>query len=482
MHTDQPGAPIGTGLPGPAPDDPAYLFFTSGTTGVPKGVLGRHKGLSHFLAWQRETFGIRPDDRSAQLTGLSFDVVLRDIFLPLTSGASLHLPDASIGVSSGGTLAWLDRQRISILHTVPSIAQNWLNELPGEVDLRTLRWVFFAGEPLTESLVHQWRAAFPGAGGVVNLYGPTETTLAKCCYVVPEDPAAGVQPVGWPLPETQALVLNGQGALAGIGEPGEIVIRTPFRTLGYVNGTAEDSGRFVRNPFSADPGDVIYRTGDRGRYRPDGALEILGRLDDQTKIRGVRVEPGEVSAVLATHPAVAACVVTSVKDAQGENALAAYVVRKKDSPITVPELRVHLETMLPAAMVPGYFVLIDALPLTPNGKVDRRRLPGPQEADRAVAAVHVAPRNPTEMVIAEIWSEVLGIERPGVFDSFFELGGHSLKATRVVSRLNAAFQIAVPLRTLFEVGTIAGLAEVVEERLIDELELMAGDELDERLQ
>ncbi|MEP6914052.1 MAG: amino acid adenylation domain-containing protein [Acidobacteriota bacterium] len=469
-------------LPAIAPDDPAYLFFTSGTTGVPKGVLGRHKGLSHFLDWQRAAFGIGPDDRSAQLTGLSFDVVLRDIFLPLTTGASVHLPDDSSGLSSGRTVAWLDRQRISILHTVPSIAQNWLSDLPAGASLHSLRWVFFAGEPLTDALVQRWRGAFPDSGRVVNLYGPTETTLAKCCYVVPENPPAGVQPVGWPLPETQALVLNRGGDLCGIAEPGEIAIRTPFRTLGYVNGGAEDRDRFVRNRFTDDPNDLIYRTGDRGRYRPDGALEILGRLDDQTKIRGVRVEPAEVSAVLARHPAVAACVVTSVKDVEGANALAAYVVASRQTPIAVSELRVYLEAALPAAMVPGYFVVIDALPLTPNGKVDRRRLPGPRESDRATDGVYVAPRNPTERVIAEIWSDVLGVERPGVFDGFFELGGHSLKATRVVSRINAAFQIALPLRTLFEAATIAGVAAVVEDRLIDELELIPGDELDERLQ
>ena len=211
-----------------------------------------------------------------------------------------------------------------------------------------LRCVFFAGEPLTDSLVRRWRESISAQAQLVNLYGPTETTLAKCYYVMPEQPSFGVQPVGRPLPQTQALVFNRAGARCGIGEPGEIVIRTPFRTLGYVNATAEQQGRFIKNPFVNDVGtlsaarpgdelqadswrnnqadDLLYRTGDRGRYRPDGELEILGRLDDQIKVRGVRVEPAEVTATLARHPAVQSCTVSAFQDARGENALAAYVV------------------------------------------------------------------------------------------------------------------------------------------------------------
>lgn len=313
-------------LPTLAPDDPAYIFFTSGTTGVPKGILGNHKGLSHFLHWQRETFGIDASDRAAQLTALSFDVLLRDVFLPLVSGATLCLPDGAESAGPEQLMEWLEREEITLLHSVPSLAQYWLAHKPPSVSPRHLRHVFFAGEPLPDALVRRWREAFPGCE-IINLYGPTETTLAKCFYRVPkQDVPPGGQPVGHPLPQTLALVLNGQQQLCGIGEPGEIVIRTPFRSLGYINNAEENRSRFVKNFWRDDDTDLLYRTGDRGRYRPDGSLEIMGRIDNQLKIRGVRVEPEEVEAALATHEGVREVTVIAREEQPGDKYLVAYVV------------------------------------------------------------------------------------------------------------------------------------------------------------
>jgi amino acid adenylation domain-containing protein len=468
--------PVSFCLPELNPSDPAYLFFTSGTSGIPKGVLGCHKGLSHFLKWQREEFGITGEDRAAQLTGLSFDVVLRDIFLPLTSGASLHLPDDPTNAASANILSWLEREQISILHTVPTLAQAWLNDVPQGVSLRSLRWVFFAGEPLTDSLVRRWREAFPASGQQVNLYGPTETTLAKCFHVVPEEPAFGVQPVGRPLPETQALVLGSANHLSGIGEPGEIVIRTPFRSLGYINASEEQSARFIQNPFTHDADDLLYRTGDRGRYQPDGTLEILGRLDEQIKIRGVRVEPEEVNVILSRHPSVAGSIVVSLKDQQGENALAAYVVHDTSDSVNVSELREYLTQKLPPALVPTYFVNLEQLPLTANGKVDRRALPQPDPSMINLKREFIAPRNATEELVSGAWSEVLGLRQIGIHDNFFELGGHSLRATQVLSRINEIFKIELRLSTVFEHSTVAGLAAAIEDHLVAQLESMPEDE------
>jgi amino acid adenylation domain-containing protein len=458
-------------IPTSDPNDPAYLFFTSGTTGVPKGVLGCHKGLSHFLKWQREQFAIGPADACAQLTGLSFDVVLRDIFLPLTSGASLHLPDAANEVGSGRILSWLERRNITVLHTVPTVAQIWVNEVPKGVTLRSLRWAFFAGEPLNDSLVARWRAAFPGSGKIVNLYGPTETTLAKCFYVVPDEPPFGVQPVGQALPETQALVLNPGNNLCGIGELGEIVIRTPFRTLGYINQAEEQRARFHPNPFTVAADDLVYRTGDRGRYRPDGMLDILGRLDQQVKIRGVRVEPDEVTALLARHPAVESCIVTTCKDAHNDNALAAYVVMAAGECLS-SELRAYLSRHLPPAMVPSFIVIMPELPLTSNGKVDRRALPEPE---RSLADLNefVAPRDKTEQVVADIWSDVLGIKQFSVTRDFFELGGHSLLATQIISRLRDTFQIELPVSSIFENRTVTELSRLVAEARKQDVKMSA---------
>jgi amino acid adenylation domain-containing protein len=452
----------GVEFPEVGPDDPAYIFFTSGTTGVPKGVLGCHKGLSHFLHWQRETFAISPQDRVAQLTNLSFDPVLRDIFLPLTSGAVLCLPEGADSLGPDEIVRWLKSERISVLHTVPSLAQSWLADGGTEVCLKKMRWVFFAGEPLTDNLVRRWRAAFPqSAAAIVNLYGPTETTLAKCFYRVPAELHSGVQPVGCALPETQALVLRGNHQLCGIGEPGEIVLRTPFRSLGYINAPKETRQRFVKNPWRHDERDLVYFTGDRGRYRPDGTLEILGRLDDQVKIRGVRVEPDEISAVLAQNPAVEGCIVLARKEQHEQTELVAYVVSSELDGRKTSELRSFLSKQLPPVMIPATFVFLDRLPLTANGKVDRQALPVPSRDRCELQQTYVAPRTPVESILAEIWAQLLKVDKVGIHDNFFQLGGHSLLGIQVISRIRASLKLQLPLRHLFEHPTVAELAALI---------------------
>ncbi|HTG31297.1 MAG TPA: non-ribosomal peptide synthase/polyketide synthase, partial [Thermoanaerobaculia bacterium] len=429
-------------------DDPAYVFFTSGTTGVPKGVVGVHKGLSHFLDWQRQAFGIGEDDRGALLITLSFDAVLRDLFLPLTSGACLHLPAADMG--PGEVVRWLDREGITYLHAVPTVAQAWLSERPAGSSLARLRWIFLSGEPLTDALVARWREAFPAAGEVVNFYGATEATMIQSFFRVPTPALPGVQPAGRPLPDCQLLVLSETGRLCGFGEPGEVFVRTPFRTRGYLNAPEDQARGFISNPFRTDPGDLLYRTGDRGRYRPDGALEVLGRLDHQVKIRGVRVEPEEVAANLLRHPVVKAAVVVPWG---GEPSLAAYVVAGNDD--ARPDLRAFLAERLPPALIPASFTWLERLPLTPTGKVDRRALPPPEVRSEAVSSL---PRTLTEDLLATLWSEVLGVGQPGPEDDFFELGGHSLLATQVMSRVSRVFGVELPLRTLFEASRLRGLA------------------------
>ncbi|ALF56357.1 non-ribosomal peptide synthetase [Nostoc piscinale CENA21] len=442
-------------LPEISGDNAAYIFFTSGTTGVPKGVLGCHKGLAHFISWQRQTFGINQKDRIAQLTGLSFDVVLRDIFLPLTSGATLCLPAPEDKLEPQKILHYLEREQISVLHTVPSLAQSWLANVPSEVSLHNLRWLFLAGEPLKETLVLQWRDAFPQAGEIVNLYGPTETTLAKCYYQVPSEPAPGIQPVGRTLPETQALVLGANQQLCGIGEPGEIVLRTPFRSLGYINAAQEMRSRFVSNHFGNDAGDLLYYTGDRGRYLPNGTLEILGRQDHQIKIRGVRIELGEIEAVLAQHPSVHQTIVTAP-----EESLVAYIIPTQEATPTIREIRRFLSTKLPQYMVPSSFVFLDKLPLTPNGKVDRRALPTPSNVNNL--DTFVEPRNQLELQLVQIWSKILKVDKVGVQDNFFDLGGHSLLAPYLMAQIKQQFGKNISLTSLFQNPTIEQLATILQ--------------------
>src|SRR5579883_1014783 len=451
-------------LPQLSPDDAAYIFFTSGTTGIPKGVVGCHKGLAHFLNWQRQTFTVGQHDRSAQLTGLSFDVALRDIFLPLTSGATLYLPAEGDELEPTKILRWLEGEQISLLHIVPSLAQSWLVNVPSEVSLSALKHIFFAGEPLKDTLIHRWRQTFPESGEIVNLYGPTETTLAKCYYRVPTDPLPGVQPIGSPLPETQALVLIEGGQLCGIGELGQIVIRTPFRSLGYVNASPEDRSRFAKNPFRTDEQDLVYYTGDRGRYRPDGSLEILGRLDRQVKIRGVRIELREIEMLLGEHPIIREIVVITREDQLGDKSLIAYVVPHQQQALTSTELRQFLLEKLPNYMMPSAFVILEALPLTPNGKLDRRALPLPNQVRVEPEETFVAPRNELEHTMTQIWEEVLGIQPISIRDNFFDMGGHSLLAIQLFNKIEKKFGVKIPLAILFQAGTIETLTQTIEQQ------------------
>ncbi len=460
LMEDEINDPSSISFPQISGNEPAYVFFTSGTTGVPKGVLGNHKGLSHFLSWQRDTFGIKPQDRAAQLTALSFDVVLRDIFVALVSGATLCLPKDDILLDPEETLNWLQQTHISIVHTVPTLAQTWLGNIPVSVSLPDLRWLFFAGEPLKDTLVQRWRASFPH-GQIINLYGPTETTMAKCFYQVPENPPPGVQPVGFPMPQTQALVINKNGQLCGIGEPGEIVLRTPFRTLGYINGPEENLKKFFKNPFQDVEQDVVYYTGDQGRYRPDGQLDILGRIDDQIKIRGIRIELGEIESALTQHPEVQQAAVSVWEAGSDDKRLVAYIVYQPPHSPQINELRVFLKQQLPDYLIPASIIALDKIPLTSNGKLDRKALPRP-DFDTKLDTSFIPPHSETEKTLATIWGDVLKVKQVGIHDNFFELGGHSILATQVVSRIRKNFQFNLSIRDFFAAPTVAQLAKAID--------------------
>jgi amino acid adenylation domain-containing protein len=443
-------ARVGPDDPAVGPDDPAYVFFTSGTTGTPKRVTGTHRGLAHFIEWERERFDVTPDDRCGQLTALSFDVVMRDLLLPLTAGATLCLPPASVTVDD--VLGWLHDARVTVLHAVPSLARAWLAASP-RASLGSLRWTLFAGEPLTAELVNRWHGL--GAQRSANLYGPTETTLAKCCQVVSVPAPPGVQALGQPIPGAQVLVARDGLRQCGVGELGEILIRTPYRGAAVAG-----DDRFVRNPWTDDPADLFYRTGDAGRWRQDLVLEYAGRLDDQIKVRGVRVHPQEVEMRLSEHPAVSGAAVVAHGHDDETRLIAWIVAASTPSEVRPAELRAHLIECGLRAAIPAAFVPLDELPLTANGKIDRRALraaPVP-ETPRA----NVAPRTATERGLADIWAEVLNADGIGALSDFFELGGHSLHALQVRSRIRSVLGVDLGLRVLFAAPTVAELAEAVE--------------------
>jgi amino acid adenylation domain-containing protein len=458
------GANVSDGrqLPAVLPDDSSFVFYTSGSTGTPKGILGWHGAYSQSLAWHRETFGIGPGLRFAQTCALSFEAVVREIFLPLTSGATLCLPESADDLSPQRFWTWLADMRITTVVAVPSRAEIWLSHVPSDVRLPLLKRTFFTGEPLQARLVERWRAT-TRCENVVSLYGPTETTMARCYFPIEGPPAPGIQPLGYSVPESQSLVVNSQGTPCGVGEFGEVVVRTPYRSRGYINAEAKDTRRFAKNRWSNDPNDIVYFTGDMARYRQDGCIEFLGRRDHQVKVRGVRIELGEVESVFAMHPGIQRAVAAIHVDPAGSKQLVTYVQPKVGAGLRVGDLHEFGRARLLPAMVPSHFIVIDQLPLTANGKVDRPSLPAPDFARSRDEAGYLAPRNNTESKLAAIWSRLLQLDRVGVNDNFFDIGGHSLLGIQVFAEIEREFGAAPPLASLFQFPTVAGLAQIIDD-------------------
>lgn len=406
------------------PGDPAYVVFSTGTTRAPKAILGTHRGLAHFLAWQGGCFGVGADDRFVALTNLAFDMALRDIWLPLTHGARLQLLDVPDQVDGSHIVPFLEPWKITRLHLVPTLARSWLRTAPVTA-LPSLRSVFFAGEPLLDRLVNQFRRHFPGNYEVLNFYGPSETTQTKIFYRVPEPPLPDVQPIGRPLPDTRIALLNAAGAPCGIGEPGEIVIRTPFATRGYLNAPEEQARRFVSDPLGS--GETVYRSGDRGRARLDGAIEILGRGDAQVKVRGTAVNPGEIIDLLEAMEGVRQAAVVAEPTGDGDHQLLAWYVGDRDW----ASLRSALAAQLPSTLVPQGGWRVDVLPVHPNGKIDTRSLPRPEGG----IAVEALPPDALEAELLALWRDAL--EQPGldIDADFLDSGGYSLKAFELIEAI-----------------------------------------------
>ncbi|MEM7354077.1 MAG: amino acid adenylation domain-containing protein, partial [Acidobacteriota bacterium] len=456
--------PRSTPLPAlPTPNDPAYVIFTSGSSGRPKGVLGSHRPVAAFLAWYRERFDLGKEDRFAALSGLGHDPLQRDLWTPLMLGAELRIPSPDLLTEPVELWRWLRREAISVLHLTPSLARFLLDSAPAGDYLPAVRLVLFGGEPLTYALVARFRERAPRAT-CVNVYGATETPQVMAFHIVEGNEAgrrdAGRVPLGHGRDSVDLVVTDPRGRVCAVGELGEIGVRSADLARGYLGDEPLTRERFVADPWTGNA-HCIYRTGDLGRYLPGGAVEFVGRADQQVKIRGFRVEPAEVEAALATHRAVAEVTVIGRAEAAGDTRLVAYLAAREGH--VAPDdtgLRAFLASRLPAPMVPSHFVTLDSLPRLPNRKIDRRALPEPQA--HAAGQTYVAPRTRTEEQLAAVWSQVLGIERVGVHDDFFLLGGHSLIATRLAQRVRQTFGVELPLRRLFQSPTLVALAEWID--------------------
>ena len=437
----------------------AYVIYTSGSTGTPKGVVNVHDGLRNRIQWMQESYQLTSADRVLQKTPFTFDVSVWEFLWPLISGACLVVARPGGHRDSSYLVQLIQSQQITTLHFVPSMLEVFLQE-PGAERCTSLRQVICSGEALSYEL--QQRFFERSTARLHNLYGPTEASIDVTAWECRKDSDLRIVPIGQPIANTQIHILNVNLQPAPIGVTGQLHIGGVGLARGYLNRPELTAEKFITDPFSQLPGARLYKTGDLARYLPDGNIEFLGRIDDQVKIRGFRIELGEIESVLAQHPAIQQAVVLATEDTPGDKRLVAYSVATDGSAPSAHDLCSYLQQKLPEYMVPSAFVFLDSLPLTPNGKLDRKSLPAPDPIRPELEKTFTAPRTPKEEMLAKVWAEVLKIDKVGVNDNFFGLGGHSLLATQLISRIRNDFRIDLPLRTLFESPTVAGIAEHLE--------------------
>jgi amino acid adenylation domain-containing protein len=441
---------------GVEPGNLAYVIYTSGSTGEPKGAMNTHRGIVNRLLWMQETYRLTAADRVLQKTPLSFDVSVWELFWPLLAGARLVVARPGGHQDPAYLVDVLARAGITTAHFVPSMLQAFL-EADGVERATALKRVICSGEALPEELVERF---FSRLGAELhNLYGPTEAAVDVTAWACERGGGAGVA-IGRPVANTEIRLLDSALCPVPIGVPGELYIGGVQVGRGYLGRPALTAERFVPDPFAISeegPGERLYRSGDLARYRADGAIEYLGRRDYQVKVRGFRVELGEVEAALRSHPGVRDAAVAVRAGGPGEKRLVAYLVAAREPAPNVDELRSYLGAKLPDFMVPALFVPLAALPLTANGKLDRAALPEPGSERPQLEREYVAPRNPLEQALAEIWGEVLGFQKIGVLDSFFALGGDSIRSVRVVA-LGKERGLELTVDQLFRQRTIEALA------------------------
>jgi len=450
----------------PAAGDPeglAYVIYTSGSTGKPRGVLLTHRGLVNHHWAAIPLYDLRGTDRTLQFSSISFDIAVEEIFPTWIAGGAVMLRTPDMPLAAGDFLRWAEAQRITVLDLPTAYWHELARELAesGATLPKSLRLVIVGGEKASASAYASWLQCGGKRVRWINTYGPTETSIIVSSYEPKaSEPIPDNLPIGRPVANTRLYILDEHLKPVPVGAPGELHIGGPGVARGYLRRPELTAQKFIPDPFSKNPADRLYKTGDLVRWLPDGNIEFLGRTDFQVKIRGFRVEPGEIENILDKHPGVAGAVVTA-RELDGEKRLAAYIVPSPEKS-SQNELRSYLKKHLPEYMVPADFVLLESFPLTPNGKVDRRALPPPEMRVVEAHENFVAPRDDAETRMARIWEEVLRKKPIGVRDNFFELGGHSLSAVRLTQRVEKEFGTKLLLTVLLEAPTVEQLTALVQ--------------------
>jgi len=450
------------------PDTLAWILYTSGSTGDPKGVVHNHRNLLHFVMNYTNGFRICADDRLTLLYSCSVNAGAHDIFSALLNGAALYPWDIK---EEGLThLAdWLTQQEITIYSSVPTVFLHLIDALTGEENFRRLRLIKMMGEPVYKRHVQLYKKYFSQDCIFVNRLGSTETGSIRWYFIDKETEIDSSNvPVGYPVEDNEILLLDDVGEHVSPGQIGEIAVKSSYLSPGYWRRPDLTQAAFL--PDSGHGGQCIYRTGDLGRMLPDGSLLHLGRKDFQVKVRGYRIEIAEIEMALLNHVAIKEAAVRIWESRPGNQRLAAYLVPSGQKTPTVTELRRFLSQMLPNYMIPSIFVTLDALPLAPNRKVNRRSLPAPGRSRPELENPYFAARTSVEEQLSEIWAQVLNLDQVGITDNFFELGGDSLLAIRVISRVIKTFRVKVPLRSLFKAPTVADMAVVIVQNQLEKAE------------
>lgn len=462
------------------PGNVVYIVFTSGSTGTPKGVAIEHRQLINYIYAIRQRLQLPIPASYATVSSIAADLGNTCVFPSVCFGGSLHIISSDRASDPNALAEYFQQHEIDCLKIVPSHLSALLtSSRSGQVIPR--KRLILGGESSTWSLVERVRTFAPDCL-IFNHYGPTESTVGVLTCKA-EDRLrveSATVPIGKPIGNMAAYVLDRYLEPTPVGMPGEVYVGGPGLARGYFNRPELAAERFIPNPFSRQPGDRLYRTGDLARFGPSGNIEFLGRVDDQVKIHGFRIELGDIKSALDEHPSVRESLVT-VCHTSSTKGVAAYVVFGGDTSVDVPDLRDYLKKRLPQYMVPSTFVRLDTLPRLPNGKIDRNALPAPGEAGQEARADYEPPSSPVEEELAVIWARLLGRERIGIRDSFFDLGGHSLLATQLVARIYDVFRASIPLRSIFEKPTLTELATTIEEELIREISQYSEEEAERLL-
>jgi amino acid adenylation domain-containing protein len=462
-----------------SPHDLAYVIYTSGSIGEPKGVMIAHANLSHYVQAMNSRLRVSPADRYLHTASISFSSSVRQLLVPFAHGASVVMASTAQRLDPLALFELIKREVVTIIDLVPSywrtciqVLRRLTSETRESLLENSLRLILSASEPLAHDIPRTWTTEFKHRAAFINMFGQTETTGIVALFPIINVGGGAKRgvPIGQAIPNTRIYLLDRQAQPVPIGMSGELCIGGDGLGYGYLNHPELTAEKFAPDPFSQRPGARLYHTGDMARFESDGTIEFLGRRDFQVKLRGFRVELGEIESALGSHEAVHEAAVVACDKTDGDKHLVAFVVPRQTPAPSESGLQSYLREKLPTYMSPAKIIVLNTFPLTPNGKLDRQALAEFAQTSETREQVYVAPRTPIEESLAEIWAQVLNVPRIGIHDNFFKLGGHSLLSTVLISRIREAFHVELPVLALFEVPTVAELAGTIEQSLIKEVD------------